>query len=164
MDHADIVIWAVAKCIYVHVAHKKTDDNWIYIWNNSKNFAKKALTFVETGGKICLVLETESNLVNAKHELSARSFANLSETMSSLVERTSGTNEPNRERPLRQHVKFEKLFQKVVDKRKKLWYSYLAVARTTTKNLENWTVCKTLKILIKMALGWAMNENIQNKT
>ena len=28
------------------------------------------LTFVEAGGKICLVLETESNLVNAKHELS----------------------------------------------------------------------------------------------
>ena len=53
-----------------------------------------------------------SNLVNAKHELSARSFANLSETMSSLVERTSGTNEPNRERPLRQHVKFKKNFFK----------------------------------------------------
>ena len=55
---------------------------------------------------------TGSNLVNAKHELSARSFANLSETTSSLVERTSTTNELNRERPLRQPVKFEKLFQK----------------------------------------------------
>ena len=31
---------------------------------------KNMLTFVRTSSKICLVLETESNLVNAKHELS----------------------------------------------------------------------------------------------
>ena len=77
---------------------------------------KKALTFVETGGKICLVLETESNLVNAKHELSARSFANLSETTSSLVERTSTTNEHTEKRPLRQRRMFKNKNKKAVDK------------------------------------------------
>ena len=73
----------------------------------------------------------------AKRELSARPFANLSETVLSLVERILGTNEPNKERPLRQHVKFEKTFEKtfkkVVDKRMKLCYSEQAVAETTTK-------------------------------
>ena len=56
-----------------------------------EKFGKKVLTFGWASAKICLVLENESNLVNAKHELSARSFANLSETTSSLVERTSMT-------------------------------------------------------------------------
>ena len=69
----------------------------------------------------------------AKRELSASPFANLSETVLSLVERTLGTNEPNKERPLRQHVRFEKNFKKVVDKRMKLCYSKQAVAETTTK-------------------------------
>ena len=58
----------------------------------------------------------------------------------------------------------QKNFKKVVDKRTKLWYSKRAVAETTTKNLENWTVCKTLKILNKWPKVLAMNENIQNKT
>ena len=69
----------------------------------------------------------------AKRELSARPFANLSETVLSLVERTLGTNEPNKERPLRQHVRFEKTLKKVFDKRMKLCYSKQAVAETTTK-------------------------------
>ena len=78
------------------------------------------LTFVEAGGKICLVLETESNLVNAKHELSARSFANLSETTSSLVERTSTTNEHKEKRPSRQRKMFKNKNKKAVDKTAKL--------------------------------------------
>ena len=63
---------------------------------------------------------TESNLVNAKHELSARSFANLSETLSSLVERTSTTNEHTEKRPLRQRWMFKNKNKKAVDKNAKL--------------------------------------------
>ena len=60
--------------------------------------------------------------------------------------------------------KLRKKLKKVVDKRKKLCYSKRAVASTTTKNLENWTVCKTLKILIKwpLVIGHEWEHSEQN--
>ena len=54
--------------------------------------------------------------MNAKHELSARSFANLSETMLSLVERTGG-HRTSQSVVRDSENEVQKTFEKVVDKR-----------------------------------------------
>ena len=105
--------------------------------------------FYTQGGSIALIIDT--NNANEKVQKNKKSHWHLLERVvfynTSLRDRTWISSKAVRNDP--KTKEFKKKFKKVVDKRLKLWYSKQAVARTTTKNLENWTVCKTLKILVK---------------